>query len=336
MRGPGRFLVAGGTLVLFVALAGCGSASAPAPSPVAPAGLAASAPATGTTAPSPSAGSTAPGLVVYGDVPVSGTRTVRVRCEGHGTPTILLEAGGTASNLDDFPVAFLDKLAATTTVCVYSRAGGNGSPPMTGPVTMPAYLADADALLTALRVSHGIDGPYVFVGWSFGGSVALAEASEDASRTAGLVILDTDFPADFLKACKAGGRSAATCQALFDDDREAKTIEQSLQPMIHPLPAIPIALVSALQPGPDCTLAPGATTVTADIDGKVLSARDCRALFSLIADIGLRDWRRLGSQVVQTRVEATHDGLIWMAGDTVAAVILGLVTRARSGPGASP
>jgi pimeloyl-ACP methyl ester carboxylesterase len=262
-----------------------------------------------------------------GQIAVGGGRSLAVWCLGTGSPTILLEGGGTRAGLGEWGEAFPAALARHTTVCLYSHAGGRGSSAAVEPITWAAVLNDADTVLAALHTQVGIAGPYVFVGWSFGGEVALGEAVEDPSRTAGLVILDTDFPIDFMTFCAAAGRTPADCQADFDSDREAKVIEADLVKSIKPLPGIPIALVSALRPSPDCVLAPGATAVTTGIEGKELSAPDCATLWQRIADYDLTQWRSLGPQVTQTTVDADHDRIIELAGSQIVDVIVGVLAQ---------
>ena len=89
---------------------------------------------------------------------------------------------------------------------------------------------------------------------------------------------------------------------------------------IKPLPDIPIKIVNAMVLG-DCVDEPG-KTVEANIAGSTLSAADCATLATLIADLGLKGWSTLGPQVTQTRVQASHDGLIEEAGHEVSMVIL--------------
>lgn len=229
--------------------------------------------------------------------------------------------------MDDWGDSFPTALASDTTVCLYSHAGGNGSSPAVEPITLAAVLSDADEVLAAMKAQAAIDGPYVFVGWSFGGEVALAEATEDPSRTAGVVILDTDFPRDSIAACRKSGRSATDCRADFNGDLEAKRIEADIVARIKPLPGIPIALVSAMRPGPDCALAPGASAVTYSVDGLPVNAPDCVTLLQRVADQGLTDWRTLGQQVQQTRVDADHDGLIRIAGPQIVDVTKGVLAQ---------
>ena len=64
---------------------------------------------------------------------------------------------------------------------------------------MAGVVADVDSMLTALEQEAGVQGPYLFAGWSFGGTVALAEALAHPDNTVGLVILDTDFVTEFME-----------------------------------------------------------------------------------------------------------------------------------------
>jgi pimeloyl-ACP methyl ester carboxylesterase len=255
-----------------------------------------------------------------GRITVADLGWLRVRCAGTGSPTILLEAGGTMASMSDWGSAFPGSLAEHTTVCRYSHRGGQGSSAAPTPLTWASIVGDVDALLDGLRDQAGIEGPYVFVGWSFGGEVALGEAARYRADTKGLVILDTDFPTDFMTLCVAGGRSPSDCQAEFDGDREAKVIEADLVKSVIPMPEIPMVLVSAMRPGPDCTVEPGASGLTVEISSHQISAPDCATMFRKIADVGLADWGAIGT-VHQIRVDADHDNLIRDAGVQIARLI---------------
>jgi pimeloyl-ACP methyl ester carboxylesterase len=240
------------------------------------------------------------------------------KCTGTGSPTILLEAGGTEGNLQDWGSLFPLQLSYDATVCRYSRRGGEGSSEAPDPLTWGSMLGDANALLATVKEQAGIAGPYVFVGWSFGGSVAYGEALAHESETAGLVILDTDFPHDFMAGCKAAGRSDADCKAAFEEDAKALTIERDLIKTFGPLEDIPIAIVNALRPDPGCAVVDGVATYN-DI-----TAPDCVTLMQLVADRGLEEWGVVGD-VTQTRVDADHNGLIRAAGRKIADLILTLI-----------
>jgi pimeloyl-ACP methyl ester carboxylesterase len=254
-------------------------------------------------------------------VSLAGGGWLAAKCTGTGSPTILLEAGGTEGNMQEWGAQFPLQLASDATVCRYSRRGGEGSSEAPSPLTWDTMLGDVEQLLSTLKDKAGIGGPYVFVGWSFGGEVAYGEAIAHESETAGLVILDTDFPRDFMTGCMAAGGTKAECQAEFDKDREALVIEHDLIKTFRRLPDVPIVLVSALRPDPECTVEPGVGARYNDI-----TAPDCVSLWQAIADRALQDWGAAGT-VEQTRVDADHDGLILSAGTQIAGLIQALIAK---------
>ena len=224
-----------------------------------------------------------PELLFDGNVPVAEDRELAAQCWGSGTPTILLESGGTRSNMGEWPTGFVKRLAAGNTVCLYSRAGGEGSTPPDGLLTRELVVDDAFTMLDWLGQEHGVNGPYVFVGWSFGGAVAMAEALEHPEETAGLVILDTDPISDFLATCAEQGRPKSECRAEYEGDKEAMQIGADIVAHEHPLPDIPAAIVSALI-FPDCVEASG-EDVSYDMSGQIITAPDCRTLAERVADV---------------------------------------------------
>jgi pimeloyl-ACP methyl ester carboxylesterase len=283
-----------------------------------PAGSASSAsPSADQPTPSPTP---APTQVVDGPIAVTAARELNVQCYGEGSPTILLEAGGTTSDLSDWSDTFVLALARQTTTCRYSRAGGPGSSPVDGLLTRKVIVHDAFTLLDTLHAQYGVSGPYVLVGWSFGGSVILAEALEHPELTAGLVVLDTGFPVDFMKVCTTSGRSRRECQETYDEDEEAKSIEKDIVDRLHPLPDLPVAEVSAMILD-DCFLHRGEDSVSYDASGTIVSAPDCDTLAEKLADKNLADWRQVGPQVKEYRVQATHNGLPSEAGPEITAII---------------
>jgi pimeloyl-ACP methyl ester carboxylesterase len=264
--------------------------------------------------------------VVDGPVAVTPDRELLVKCYGKGAPTILLEAGGTTSDLTNWPATFMQTLAETTTVCAYSRAGGNGSTPVAGLLSRKVIVDDAFTLLERLHQQYGVSGPYLLVGWSFGGSVILAEALEHIERTAGLVVLDTNFPVDYMKVCPASGRPKPECRNGYEEDKEAKSIEKDIADRVHRLSDIPITEVSAMQLD-DCSPVSGTDSVSYEAGGVILTAPDCEALATKIAKKNLKDWRQLGPQVQELQVQATHDGLIDQSGPEIITIIKGILRR---------
>ena len=303
------------------------ASASPAPSQATVTASPASPTPTAAPTPTPAPGT---GAVVYdGRIDVGGGRKLEVKCFGVGAPTILLEGGGIAPGIDAYPSIFAAKLGNTTTTCQYSQAGTRGSSALPGTRTMAGVVGDAYALLGALKQAADVPDPYIFVGWSFGGGVALAEALAHPDQTKGLVILDTDFIVDFMKTCAASGRSRADCQKEYDEDIEAKSLEKELVSNIHPLPQIPLRIVSAMR-FPECDPS-DPSTLKASIGGRDVKAKDCADLAKQIADLQQKGWRTVNPKLEQTRVEADHDGLVDQGGDQISPIILDLVAQARAG-----
>jgi pimeloyl-ACP methyl ester carboxylesterase len=126
-----------------------------------------------------------------------GDKELRYRCEGQGTPAVIVEQGGGISLETVFswksPVGWaviVPKLAKETTVCVYDRAGLGRSSKVTSPRTSFDAAADLQRLLTKI----GIAPPYVIAGQSLGGMNARAFASTYPDAVAGLVLIDSSHP----------------------------------------------------------------------------------------------------------------------------------------------
>jgi pimeloyl-ACP methyl ester carboxylesterase len=116
-------------------------------------------------------------------VDVGGYR-VHVLCMGEGSPTVLLDAwsGGWTSEWE----LVQPRLAQTTRVCAWDRAGSGWSDPGLHSNTPEAYMLEMDAMLRATYV----DGPYVLVAASYAGRVARLYASQHPEQVVGLVFVD--------------------------------------------------------------------------------------------------------------------------------------------------
>lgn len=328
-----QFLVAASTAMIVIACSG--QASLPGASDdhshaASPSVVAASPTADhAVTSPSPTA-STAnqAGSVAYeGQIDVGNGRTLEVRCVGTGTPTILLEGGGIDPSLDAYPDAFVQELGKTTTACHYSRAGGGASSPPAGARTMAGMVDDAYAMLAALEREANVQGPYVFVGWSFGGTVALAEALAHPDQTVGLVILDTGSQTNFMTTCLASGRTQADCQEDYDGDMEAKALGDEVVANMHPLRDIPLRLVTAMQQ-PSCSTS-DPSSLRADLNGRIVVATDCADLARIYSQDERDGWSIVNPKLEQTEVDADHDGLIFQSGDQISTIILDIVRAVR-------
>ncbi len=117
-------------------------------------------------------------------VDVGGYRLHALVC-GEGTPAVILESG-----LGGYALQFArvqPAVSAFTRVMAYDRAGQAWSDASPNPRTPVNVAAELKALL------HGLDirPPYVWVGHSFGGLLALIYAKLFSTETAGVVLIDS-------------------------------------------------------------------------------------------------------------------------------------------------
>lgn len=121
----------------------------------------------------------APGRLVG----IGGGRSLYMKCEGHGTPAVILEAG--RGGTSDGWIEVQDALARTTQTCAYDRAGLGNSLPAPGRPSAAADISDLERLL------HHADlpAPYVLVGSAYGGLLVRLYADAHPSETRGLVVI---------------------------------------------------------------------------------------------------------------------------------------------------
>jgi pimeloyl-ACP methyl ester carboxylesterase len=125
-------------------------------------------------------------------VDVGGFR-LHVHCAGQGSPSIILDAALGGSSVSWSLVQ--PELAKLAHVCSYDRAGFGWSD--AGPLPRTAGRI-ADELRTLLDRA-GVLPPFLPVGHSFGGLVALIFAHRFRSETAGLVLVDPAHAEDWVK-----------------------------------------------------------------------------------------------------------------------------------------
>lgn len=111
--------------------------------------------------------------------------------QGLGSPTIVLEAGISASSLSWRPVQ--KELAWHCRVLAYDRAGYGWSPRIRTPRTIPQLCEELEAMLDA----SGASGPYVLVGHSFGALLLRHFAAFAPGKVAGLVLVDPLEPMEW-------------------------------------------------------------------------------------------------------------------------------------------
>jgi pimeloyl-ACP methyl ester carboxylesterase len=109
-------------------------------------------------------------------------------CAGTGRPTVVLEAGYTASGIDTYGPVILPALARRTRVCTYARAGdglSDARPASVRPLTGATQARELHILLEAIHAGP----PYVLVGHSYGGMIT-REFAARYHQVAGMVLLD--------------------------------------------------------------------------------------------------------------------------------------------------
>lgn len=119
---------------------------------------------------------------------------LHIECVGEGSPTVVLIAG-----LNTSGEVFTDlagRLAGTTRTCWYDRACIGSSPQQAPEWPDPSPASQAGDLRGALT-QQGIEGPYVVLGWSYGGIVAQAFVTQHRDVSVGLVLEDTSVREQF-------------------------------------------------------------------------------------------------------------------------------------------
>ncbi len=125
-------------------------------------------------------------------IDVGGFR-LHMHCTGEGSPAIVLDAALGGSSLSWSLVQ--PELAKLSRVCSYDRAGFGWSD--AGPMPRTAGRI-ADELRTLLDRA-GVSPPFLLVGHSFGGLVALIFARRFRSETAGMVLVDPAHAEDWVR-----------------------------------------------------------------------------------------------------------------------------------------
>jgi pimeloyl-ACP methyl ester carboxylesterase len=114
------------------------------------------------------------------------SRQLALLCYGEGSPTVFLEPGDDGSG-DEFTSFIMRPLGERTTTCTYDRPGSGRSDP---PSKARRTLDDATGDLHALIEAADLPLPFIHVGASGGGYIALYYASRYRDDVAGVVLLD--------------------------------------------------------------------------------------------------------------------------------------------------
>jgi pimeloyl-ACP methyl ester carboxylesterase len=112
-------------------------------------------------------------------------RRMHIHCQGHGSPTVIVEQGIGAQSLGWAPLN--EHMSTITTVCAYDRAGMGYSEPLghSTPATEVAHR------LHALLENAAIDDDIVLVAWSAGGMYSREYYRQFPERVKGMVLVDS-------------------------------------------------------------------------------------------------------------------------------------------------
>jgi pimeloyl-ACP methyl ester carboxylesterase len=114
-----------------------------------------------------------------------GGRSLNIYCSGIGSPSVILDTGGSAPGYSNIP--FQKLISKLTRTCWFDRAGLGWSDPSPVPQTSASIAADLHKLLGAAK----IDSPYILVGQSFSGFDVRVFTKAYPSEVAGVVLLDS-------------------------------------------------------------------------------------------------------------------------------------------------
>jgi pimeloyl-ACP methyl ester carboxylesterase len=129
-----------------------------------------------------------------------GGRRIQLDCRGTGSPAVVFESGRDLNgSLSWYRVQ--DEVAKLSRACTYSRAGILWSDPTPGPHTGQAAAFDLHAALE----KSGEHPPFVLVGQSAGGINVIIYTRYFGSEVAGIVLVDSSHPEQFIRLKKEIG-----------------------------------------------------------------------------------------------------------------------------------
>jgi pimeloyl-ACP methyl ester carboxylesterase len=109
---------------------------------------------------------------------------MHITCTGRGSPTVILEAGGGYFSM--VWARIQPKIAQSTRVCAYDRAGYGWSSPRPEPRNAQRIAAELHSLLARA----GVEPPYVMVGHSVGGLYIRVYNAQYPGEVVGMVLVD--------------------------------------------------------------------------------------------------------------------------------------------------
>jgi pimeloyl-ACP methyl ester carboxylesterase len=174
-----------------------------------------------------------------------GGRKLHLQCDGSGSPTVILEAGLTGDHRTWDTV--FTKVVPSSRVCAYDRANIDPSEPAPTPRSASDMVDDLHTLLTKAHE----DGPYVLVGFSFGGLITQLYASTYPDDVAGLVLVESNHPDEVeeFEAKQTKAQIAADREELEANDEGADVYRSFTEVQAAPpVPDRPLVVVTAGRP----------------------------------------------------------------------------------------
>jgi pimeloyl-ACP methyl ester carboxylesterase len=174
-----------------------------------------------------------------------GGHKLHLRCEGRGSPgsptiVYLHGLGGDGSDIKSINT----QLASQARICTYDRLNVGRSDSDPGRHSGADSVRDLHALLGAA----GVPGPYLLVGFSFGGLLAIMYAGTYPDQVTGLVSLDgslpTDDQVDQLIPASERARVMAEQEANQERVEFYRTTDQA-KPLVAKVPDVPVTYLAA-------------------------------------------------------------------------------------------
>ena len=182
-------------------------------------------------------------LLLTGHLIDVGGYRLRIERAGHGTPTVVMDAGLCQIMRSWDRVA--PEVAKFTGVVTYNRASLGGSDAGPVPRTSQQNVDELQKLLKNARVP----GPYVLVGHSFGGLNIRLYASQHPDQVVGMVLIDASYEEEYLRfaALKSPEEREGYLRHESGDNCERANLLDSGR-LVHKaslIPAVPVVVLTA-------------------------------------------------------------------------------------------
>jgi pimeloyl-ACP methyl ester carboxylesterase len=197
-----------------------------------------------TTAPRPATTQAAATGEIDGSFDVGGHK-LHLRCEGKGSPgsptvVYLHGLGGDGSDVGSINTP----LASQVRVCTYDRVNVGKSDRVAGRHTGADSVRDLHALLGAA----GVPGPYLLVGFSFGGLLAIMYAGTYPDQVMGMVSLDGSLPTD--DEVDRLIPAAERAQVMAEQERNQESVDfyrtvDEAKALVAKVPDVPVTYMAA-------------------------------------------------------------------------------------------